>query len=97
MNLNRRSFFLAGAAALLPRTAAAAKDAANRANEMIILSPQPLDREMPLSGFADTITPVEHFFVRSHAHIPQVKLEGLKLQLDGLVDRPATLSMSGWW
>jgi sulfite oxidase len=86
MLLTRRDLFLAGAAAILPRNPLSA--------EMITLSPQPLDREMPLDGFSDSITPVEHFFVRSHAYIPKVNVADWSLRIDGLVEKPLTLSLA---
>jgi len=60
---------------------------------MITLSPRPLDLEMPADGFVDEITPVEHFFVRSHTYIPEVKERDWKLVIDGLVGRPLTLTL----
>ncbi len=89
MDLSRRQFFLMGAATLLPRVSRSADQ-----EPMITLSPQPLDREMPRSGFVDAITPVERFFVRSHALIPDVKEASWSLRLDGLVEKPATFKLS---
>ena len=45
---------------------------------MIALSPRPVDLEMPVDGFVDEITPVDHFFARSHTYIPEVKLQDWK-------------------
>jgi DMSO/TMAO reductase YedYZ molybdopterin-dependent catalytic subunit len=61
---------------------------------MITLSPRPLDLETPVEGFVDEITPVEHFFVRSHTYIPEVKEPDWKLVIDGLVERPLTLTLA---
>jgi sulfite oxidase len=61
---------------------------------MITLSPRPTDLEMPVEGFVDEITPVEHFFVRSHTYIPEVKTQNWKLEIDGLVDRRLTLTLA---
>ncbi len=60
---------------------------------MITISPRPTDLEMPVEGFIDEITPVEHFFVRSHTYVPEVKLADWKLKIDGLVERPLTLTL----
>ncbi len=60
--------------------------------DMIVRSARPLDLEMPLSGFADYLTPVEHFFVRTHVYSPTVDLASWRLTIDGTVERPLTLS-----
>lgn len=40
------------------------------------------------------ITPVEHFYVRSHAPIPEVDLKLFRVVVDGLVERPLELSVA---
>jgi sulfite oxidase len=90
MKLTRRSLFLAGAAALLSRSNPAAGTSAS----LITLSPSPKDLEMPVEAFIDEITPVEHFFVRCHTLIPEIKLPEWKLEIAGLVDRPLTLTLA---
>jgi len=91
MAITRRNLLLSTAAALLSRTARSADE--QRAG-MITLSPRPTDLEMPVEGFVDEITPAEHFFVRSHTYIPEVKERDWTLVIDGLVERPLTLSLS---
>ena len=49
---------------------------------------------MPVEDFIDEITPVEHFFVRCHTMVPQVKLSHWKLEITGLVARPLSLTLS---
>ena len=61
--------------------------------DMLTLSARPEDLEMPLTGFADYITPVEHFFVRTHVYVPTVKLDEWRLKVDGEVGTPLTLTM----
>lgn len=61
--------------------------------DMIVRSTRPTDLEMPLSGFSDWITPVEHFFVRSHHYTPKLDLASWKLSVGGEVAKPLTLSM----
>ena len=90
MDLNRRDFFLAGAAALLSRNNLTAASSA----DLITLSPSPKDLEMPLVDFIDEITPVEHFFVRCHTMIPEVSLSDWKLEIAGLVDRPLSFTLA---
>src|SRR5215468_6725283 len=82
----RRSFLLLAGGALLrgqdrPKTG------------MAVRSARPEDLEMPLSGFADYITPIEHFFVRSHVYVPRVSLNEWRLKVDGAVTTPLTLTM----
>jgi DMSO/TMAO reductase YedYZ molybdopterin-dependent catalytic subunit len=54
---------------------------------------RPEDLEMPLSGFADYITPIERFFVRTHVPAPRVDLTDWRLKVDGAVATPLTLTM----
>src|ERR1700752_2905492 len=91
MAITRRNLLLSGAAALLSRTA---RPASEQSAGLITLSPRPTDLEMPVEGFVDEITPVEHFFVRSHTMIPQVNLPDWKLEIAGLVERPVTFTLA---
>jgi sulfite oxidase len=92
VQLTRRNLLLTGAAALLSRSAHPAEDEPRAG--MITLSPRPTDLEMPVDGFIDEITPVEHFFVRCHTYVPEVKPADWKLRIDGLVSRPLTLTLA---
>ena len=88
MNLSRRSLFLA-AAGVLPRLSNSADLA-----RMIVRSSRPEDLEMPLDAFNQWITPIDSFFVRCHALTPEpVNLGEWRLKLDGVVNRPLTLTM----
>ena len=60
---------------------------------MNVLSKRPEDLEMPLSGFSDYLTPIEHFFVRTHVYVPTVNLNDWRLTVDGDVATPLTLTM----
>src|SRR6202162_3299134 len=82
----RRNFLLVAAGGLL-----LADDAPKRG--MIVRSKRPEDLESPLSGFADYITPIEHFFVRTHVYVPTVNLNDWRLTVDGEVATPLTLTM----
>jgi sulfite oxidase len=55
---------------------------------MRVLSSRPEGLEMPMEGFANWITPVEKFFVRSHHYTPDVKLRDWKLSVVGKVSTP---------
>ncbi len=83
---SRRRFFALAAGGLLA--------AQNRPKEgMIVRSTRPEDLEMPLSGFSDYITPVEHFFVRTHVYVPTVNLNDWRLKVDGEVGTTLTLTI----
>ena len=60
---------------------------------MIVRSVRPEDLEMPPSGFDDYITPIEHFYVRTHVLVPQVNLRDWRLKVEGQVQTPLTLTM----
>jgi len=82
----RRSFLALAAGGLL-----LGEDRAKR--DMIVRSTRPEDLEMPLSGFSDYITPIEHFFVRTHVYVPTVNLADWRLKVDGEVGKPLTLTI----
>lgn len=46
-----------------------------------------------MDGFAEWITPVDRFFVRSHHYTPRVEAASWKLELGGLVERPLALTL----
>jgi len=87
MGIPRRDFLLLAAAAPFLR----ADDRPKR--DMLVRSVRPEDLEMPLSGFSDYITPVEHFFVRTHVYVPTVSIGEWRLNIDGSVATPLTLTM----
>lgn len=68
-----------------------AEDRAKR--DMLVRSVRPEDLEMPLSGFSDYITPIEHFFVRTHVYVPTVNANGWRLKVEGEVASPLSLTM----
>jgi DMSO/TMAO reductase YedYZ molybdopterin-dependent catalytic subunit len=88
--LSRRQVFGALAGGVL---AAGLRAEEPTKRDMIVRSTRPLDLEMPLSGFADAITPVEHFFVRTHVYAPTVKLDTWRLTVDGSVGQSLALTM----
>jgi sulfite oxidase len=83
MTRTRRNFFLLAGGAI-----AAAQD-----RSMISHAVRPEDLEMPLSGFADYITPFDHFFVRTHVYVPTVNISDWRLKVEGAVATPITLTM----
>jgi len=60
---------------------------------MIVRSVRPEDMEMPLDAFNSWITPIEHFFVRSHMSRPTVDLASWRLDVQGEVSSPLKLTM----
>ena len=61
--------------------------------DLLTRSARPEDLEMPLSGFADYITPIDRFFVRTHVAVPTVNLALWRLNVEGEVTAPLTLTM----
>jgi len=91
MIISRRRMFAGAIAGLLPRVLRGADHPDQP--RMIVLSPRPTDLEMPLEGFTDWITPIDRFFVRCHTYTPKVNLNEWSLKIDGVVERPMTLSL----
>ncbi|MEZ6065942.1 MAG: molybdopterin-dependent oxidoreductase [Planctomycetaceae bacterium] len=55
----------------------------------------PLNAEPPLDRLIQHwITPIENFYVRSHAPNPEVDRESYRLTVEGLVERPQSLSLA---
>jgi DMSO/TMAO reductase YedYZ molybdopterin-dependent catalytic subunit len=86
MKIPRRNFLFLAAGTLLW-----ADDHPKR--DMLVRSARPEDLEMPLSGFWDYITPIEHFFVRAHVYVPTVNVSEWRLKVEGEVATPLALSM----
>jgi DMSO/TMAO reductase YedYZ molybdopterin-dependent catalytic subunit len=87
MELPRRHFFLLMGGALLQPAIEPTK------RDMLVRSALPQDLEMPLSGFSEYVTPIDHFFVRTHVYVPRVTLSEWRLTVDGEVATPLTLTM----
>ncbi len=62
--------------------------------EMVVRSTRPEDLEMPLEGFSDYITPLDRFFVRTHVYAPRIDPSEWRLQVDGDVDTPLTMTLA---
>jgi DMSO/TMAO reductase YedYZ molybdopterin-dependent catalytic subunit len=86
MDLTRRHLFFLAAALLQSPSSGGKRD-------MIVRSARPLDLEMPLEGFADYITPLDRFFVRTHVYTPRVDIAQWRLTVGGDVTSPLTLTM----
>jgi len=86
MDIPRRQFMLLALGAVLRADERPKRD-------MLTRSARPEDLEMPLSGFADYITPIDRFFVRTHVTVPTVDLASWRLKVEGEVTAPLTLTM----
>ncbi|MEX0937158.1 MAG: sulfite oxidase [Pirellulales bacterium] len=61
---------------------------------MKVLTADPPNLEPALEGLVRSwITPVEHFYVRSHAASPELDLSKFRLSVDGLVETPFQLNL----
>jgi sulfite oxidase len=87
MNVPRRQFLLLVAGAFVQPNEGRPK------RNMLVRSARPEDLEMPLSGFSEYITPIEHFFVRTHVYAPRMNLNEWRLKIEGEVTTPLTMTM----
>jgi sulfite oxidase len=72
-------------------TAAAEGNSGN----MIIHTQSPLNSEPKLDVLAKSwITPVESFYVRSHAPNPKIDSANFRLSVEGLIDKPLSISLA---
>jgi DMSO/TMAO reductase YedYZ molybdopterin-dependent catalytic subunit len=60
---------------------------------LIVLTQQPPNAETPLPLLAQEVTPRESFYVRCNFDVPVLDASEWTLQVDGLVRRPATMSL----
>jgi sulfite oxidase len=63
--------------------------------DMIVHGTEPYNAEAPRWALAGRVlTPIETFFVRGHGPVPAIEPDAWRLDLNGLVDRPMTLSLA---
>ncbi len=95
MHLSRRRFLQSSAA--LAAAAASARLRAEQApagTELIVRQEQPLNAEPALDDLlAEALTPVKHFYIRSHGPVPEVEMAGFKVRIEGLVNKPLDLTL----
>jgi sulfite oxidase len=61
---------------------------------LIVRRAEPLNAETPLELLrASRLTPTELFFVRNHGDVPAVEAASYRLRVDGLVERPLSLTL----
>ena len=76
------------------RVAAQERTQAPAGTELIVRQAEPLNAEPGLGDLvAEAVTPVKHFYIRSHGAVPQVEAEGFKVRIEGLVNKPLELSL----
>lgn len=67
---------------------------ATRQKRLIARQDQPFNGEPPLDQLANSwLTPWELFFVRSHGAVPHIDPATYRLQIEGLVEHPLSLSL----
>lgn len=68
---------------------------AAEATRLLVHSQAPMNAEPPLPDLVKSwITPVETFFIRSHGNTPEIKGDSYRLSVEGLVEKPLTLSLA---
>ncbi|MGC9668999.1 sulfite oxidase [Planosporangium sp. 12N6] len=64
-------------------------------DDMTVHSADPYNAEPPRAALdGSPLTPVDTFYVRSHAPVPRIDPGAWRLEVDGLVQRPLTLSLA---
>jgi sulfite oxidase len=61
---------------------------------LIVRGLAPHNLETPRAALAAMLTPLELFFVRTHAHPPLIDPSAYRLTIDGLVERPSERSLA---
>jgi sulfite oxidase len=66
----------------------------SKSEDFQVLSSAPFNGQPPLRRLVEKmVTPVEHFFVRSHGTVPDIDPEELRLEIGGMVRRPLRLRL----
>ena len=79
----------------LPGDRSSATAAETSSGNMIVHTTKPLNSEPKLDVLTKSwITPVESFYVRSHAPNPKIDPASFRLTVEGLVDRPLSISLA---
>lgn len=103
--LNRRHFLTgaAGGALALPgwqlisdsAATAAEKPAGSKNDGLIVHGTSPMNAEPKLANLVQSwMTPTELFYIRSHAPVPKINAQNFRLSVEGLVDRPISISLA---
>ncbi|MEQ8787793.1 MAG: molybdopterin-dependent oxidoreductase [Pirellulaceae bacterium] len=63
--------------------------------QLEVLSADPLNAQPDLAALLENyITPIKHFYVRSHAPAPEIDADKFQLSIEGLVERPMNLGLA---
>lgn len=69
--------------------------AENNSGNIVVHTTSPLNSEPKLDVLTNSwITPVESFYVRSHAPNPKINPSSFRLTVEGLVDKPLSISLA---
>lgn len=94
--LSRREMILASGVIVtaLAESRIASAQSPEAEKDLIFRTTDPRNAEPELNKLiASWLTPTKHFYVRSHAPNPEVDVAKFRVQIDGMVDRPASLSL----
>jgi sulfite oxidase len=61
---------------------------------LVQLTERPLNYESVRSAFTERVTPLERFYLRNHFDVPSVDVGAWRLVVDGLVEKPLSLSLA---
>ena len=97
--LPRRTFLQASAAlagvSALPWSVRAEDSPLPQGKDLIVRSASPFNAEPALAALVvDEMTPVKHFYVRSHGPVPKVDERKFKINIDGLVNKPREFTLA---
>jgi sulfite oxidase len=95
--LDRRRFLVAAAAgaASLPLLSGFGSSVLAAGTEgLVVHGTAPMNAEGDLAKLVESwMTPVENFYIRSHAPVPKIDNDAFRLLVEGLVERPLSLSL----
>ncbi len=99
INLSRRELMITGGSIVITKLGLTSRlvgeDTQSAAKDLIFRTTEPRNGEPSLSQLVQSwITPVKHFYVRSHAPNPTVDINQFVLTVEGKVRKPLTLSLA---
>lgn len=92
---DRRQFLKASAAGAAGLSLLPAGTAFGAESGLLVHGTDPMNAEGRLGGLvASWMTPVENFYIRSHAPVPKIDTDAFRLSVEGLVETPLSLSLT---
>ncbi len=64
-----------------------------KGDDLIVYEQEPFNAETGHRSLAMSVTATDAFYVRGHGHVPEIDADAWRLRLDGLVQRPLSLSL----